>query len=141
MTRVAFTNNIQHWFNLQIAVKMPAVNIAAVVTRLASENLASPLIPCPEVHPPAILAPKTMAAPPRTVNEAFLGLGMEKLPGLEPLILGIMRLSVAAAATMPPEKMSDGVKKAGLVCYPDLRTYLLSMYVARSWYAAEAPMA
>lgn len=93
---------------------MPAPNIAAVVTRLASENLASPLIPCPEVHPPAIRAPNTMQAPPSTVNTAFLGVGTEKLPGLAPLILGTVRLRVAAAATMPAEKMSDGVKNAGL---------------------------
>lgn len=43
---------------------MPPANMAATVTKLDFDNVAIPLIPCPDVQPPAILAPTTRATPP-----------------------------------------------------------------------------
>lgn len=43
---------------------IPPANIEATETILETENADMPLMPCPEVHPPASLAPNTIAKPP-----------------------------------------------------------------------------
>ena len=45
---------------------IPPANMAPTVTKLDVDSAAIPLMPCPEVQPPAILAPKTRATPPMT---------------------------------------------------------------------------
>ena len=43
---------------------IPPANMAPTVAKLAFERAAIPLIPCPEVQPPAVLAPIMRATPP-----------------------------------------------------------------------------
>lgn len=65
--RRAITKNIIRscsYHPVILAVVTPAKNIAAVVTKLVKENLARPLMQCPEVQPLAVRAPKTIIAPP-----------------------------------------------------------------------------
>lgn len=52
--------------HLHPAVRTPAANMLPTEIMLAHENVAIPLIPWPEVHPPASLDPKAIIAPPRT---------------------------------------------------------------------------
>jgi hypothetical protein len=51
--------------HLNPAVKTPAANMLPTETKLAHENVAIPLIPWPEVQPPASLDPNAITAPPR----------------------------------------------------------------------------
>jgi len=44
---------------------IPPTNMPPTVTKLAGPSIAMPLIPCPDVHPPANLAPNIMMQPPR----------------------------------------------------------------------------
>ena len=92
---------------------MPAENKATVVTRLERENLAKPLIPWPEVHPPAIRAPSTMVNPPAMECAAFLGSMNDRFSRRRPSLMDMRRLKAVAANTTPPEKMTEGVQKAG----------------------------
>lgn len=46
------------------ASPIPPMNMQATEMMLETENADMPLIPCPEVQPPASRAPNTMAKPP-----------------------------------------------------------------------------
>jgi len=50
------------------------MNMQATEMMLETENADMPLIPCPDVHPPASLAPNTIAKPPAKAERSEIWL-------------------------------------------------------------------
>ena len=97
---VLSTYNVAIYINDR--VKIPAPNIPTTVTRLEKDIALNPDRPCPDVHPPANLAPNAMTTPPTKAYTA----GMKASTGEDPdAVLRCMR--AVLPAMVPNEKLID----------------------------------
>jgi len=94
-------------------VRIPAPKIPATVTRLEKDIALNPDRPCPDVHPPANLAPNAMTTPPTKASTAGMEASAEEYPDAE---LHCMR-TVLPAIT-PNEKLIDLCGKNSFVQFP-----------------------
>ena len=94
-------------------VKVPAPKIPATVIRLEKDIALRPDRPCPDVHPPANLAPNAMTTPPTKACTAGIEVSAEEYTGAE------LRCMRAVLPTMTPsEKFIDLCGSARLVHFP-----------------------
>ncbi|RDW75799.1 hypothetical protein BP5796_06620 [Coleophoma crateriformis] len=117
------------------AKAIPPPNMDATETMLETESIDIPLMPCPEVQPPAIRAPNTMANPPTNALKSDTWAIVATRVG------DIIDNSIALPATMPAAKGSELVEMAaGLINFvPVSDRVVCSTICARSPYAPETP--
>src|SRR3569833_2315540 len=96
--------SLAHSYKNIFAVKTPATSAELIVTKLLTDKRDIPVIPWPEVQPPAIRAPRTIKRPPSTDCQT----GAEGGTGASDITTaGNTRLSAHAPAAMPPANMID----------------------------------